>query len=239
MERFWSDKGFSVGSDQAFPVWLRAGLVAFSLVLTAQAVWILSAEFQHPHGIRVPVEQQASTEAALHHAQAKRAAKLAVVRGDLWAESAFTSSGLPWTGQAASSPAAIDEARVHLERALQFSPHRGDVWLLLAAMADRYDWKGYTPSSLLKMSHYTAPNEPALFLLRIKVSLHVAPIQDPEFADLIGRDIRLLITRTPAQKPALAAVYKAASGPNKQFVERVVSAIDPAYLADLLRTGPQ
>jgi hypothetical protein len=237
MERLWSHKGFVVGPDEAAPVWLRVGLVVFSLVLTAQAIWILLAEFQHPRRIRVPVDQRASVDAALDSAQARRAAKLAVVRGDLWAESAFTYSSPLWTDEAASSTATIDEARVRLERALRFSPHRGDVWLLLAAMADRYDWKGPKPSSLLKMSYYTAPNEQALFLLRIKVSLRAAG-QDPELPDMIGRDIRLLITRMPAEKPAFVAVYKAASGASKRFVERVVSEVDPAYLA-AMRAGSQ
>jgi hypothetical protein len=142
MERSWSDKRPVDGSIRAAPVWLRVGLAAFSLVLTAQAIWILLAEFQHPRRVRVPVDQRASVEAALDQAWAGRAAKFAAVRGDLWAQSAFTYSSLLWTDKGASSAATIDEARIRLERALRFSPHRGDVWLLLAAMADRYDWKG-------------------------------------------------------------------------------------------------
>jgi hypothetical protein len=231
MARRWSDKEFLV-SREAAPTWLRVGLVVFSFVLIAQAGWILLAELQHPRRIRPPVDQQASLEVLPARTQATRATKLAVVRGDLWAESAFTYSDLIWTGKDAGH-AAIDEARIHLERALRYSPHRGDIWLLLAAMADRYSWQGHKPSSLLKMSYYTAPNEQALFLLRIKISLHAASMQDPDLADMVGRDIRLLITRTPVQKPALGAVYRAVSGPNKQFVERVVSEIDPAYLAEM------
>jgi hypothetical protein len=63
-------------------------------------------------------------------------------------------------------------------------------------------------------------------------------MQDPELSDTIARDIRLVITRTPALKPALAAIYKAASGPNRQLVERVVSEVDPAFLAGM-RAGSQ
>jgi hypothetical protein len=238
MEPHWSDKAFLVRSGEAVPAWLRIGLAVFSLVLIAQAIWIILAELQHPRRSRFPVDQSSSVEAVLERAAAKRAAKLAVVRGNLWAESAFTYSDLLWTEPAAAGSGAVDEARIQLERALRYSPHRGDVWLLLAAMADRYDWKNYKPNSLLKMSYYTRPNEQALLLLRIKVSLRAAGIQDPELLDLIARDIRLLITRTPSLKPALVGVYKAASDPNKRFVERVVSEIDPAYLADM-RSGSQ
>jgi hypothetical protein len=241
MERRWSDEGFLASRDEAVPAWPRIGLVVLSLVLVAQATWILLAELQHPRRIRFPVDQQASFAALSERAYAGRAAKLAVIRGDLWAESAFTYSNLLWTEQATgldASSATASEARVHLERALQYSPHRGDVWLLLAAMADRYNWQGYKPNSLLKMSYYTAPNEQRLFSLRIKASLHAAGIQDPELADMIGRDIRLMITRTPALKPAFVAVYKGASSQNKQFVERVVSEIDPAYLASMRSGSP-
>jgi hypothetical protein len=238
MERHWRDKFLLIGPGEAVPAWLRIGLVVFSLVLSAQAIWILLAELQHPRRIRFPVDQSSSVEAVLERAGARRAAKLAVVRGDLWAESAFTHSDLLWTEPAAASSGAVDEARIQLERTLRYSPHRGDVWLLLAAMADRYDWKDYKPSSLLKMSYYTRPKEQALILLRIKVSLQTGGTQDPELLDMIGRDIRLLITRAPAEKPALVAIYKAVPSPSKQFIERVVSEIDPAYLADM-RAGSQ
>jgi hypothetical protein len=240
MEHRWSDIRFLMSGDEAAPVWLRVGLVAFALALIAQAIWMLTAELQHPRRIHLPVDQHSSFAAFHEQAAARRAAKLAVVRGDLWAESAFTYSHLLWTEQAGlNAPgAAVNEARIHLERALRYSPHRGEAWLLLAAMADRYNWPGYEPGALLKMSYYTAPNERQLFLLRIKASLHAARLQDPELADMIGRDIRLLITRTPAEKPALVAAYKAASLPNRQFVERVVSEIDPAYLA-AMRAGSQ
>ena len=237
MER-WIDKGILTGSGGAIPVWLRIGLIVFSLVLTAQAIWILLAELQHPRRLRIAVDPDTSVEAFLEQSQARRAAKVAVVRGDLWAESAFTYSNLLWTEPAAISVGTADQARNYLERAVRYSPHRGDVWLLFAAMADRYDWKGYKPNALLKMSYYTAPNEQALFLLRIKVALRASRIEDPELLDMIGRDIRLVITRMPSLKPALAAVYKATTDPNKRFVERVVSEIDPAYLA-AMRIGSQ
>jgi hypothetical protein len=88
------------------------------------------------------------------------------------------------------------------------------------------------------MSYYTAPNDEALFLSRIKVALQVAGLEDMELADMVGRDIRLLITKMPALKPAFLGVYKAAPGRGRRFVEQVVSETDPAYLADL-RRAPQ
>jgi hypothetical protein len=236
MRNLWSLTESLSGPGGTVPGWVRVGLAAFSLMLTAQAIWILTAGLQHPRHIPLPVDQQAGAEAVLERAQARRAAKLAVVRGDLWAESAFTYSDLLWTEPAASDGGAVKEARVHLERALRYSPHRGDVWLLLAAMADRYDWADYKPSSLLKMSYYTRPNEQALFLLRLKVSLQATALQDPDLLDLVRRDTRLVLARMPSLKPALVAVYKAASEPNKLLFERVVSEFDPVFAAGM-RTG--
>jgi hypothetical protein len=238
MERRGSNKGFLVGPGEAAPAWLRIGLAVFSFVLSVQAFWILLAELQHPRRNGIPADHGSSAAALVERAQAKRAAKFAVVRGDLWAESALTYSDLLSAEPAVVTGGAVEEARIHLERALRYSPHRGDVWLLLAAAADRYDWKNYKPNSLLKMSYYTRPNEQAQFLSRVKVSLRSARIEDPELLDLIARDIRLMITKTPSFKPALAAVYKAASDPNKGFVERVVSEIDPALAAGM-RAGTQ
>lgn len=233
MERNVSVKGISDRSGVAVSTWLRAGLAVFALVLTAQASWILLAELQHPRGVSFPLDRQESFAARPSQDDARRSAELAVVRGDLWAESAFAYSSPLWMQRGTTADtASVDQARADLERALRYAPHRGDVWLLLAAMAGRYNWPRYNVGALLKMSYYTAPNEQVLFPSRIKVSLAAAAaLHDRELADMVRRDIRLLITRAPAQKPALVAIYKSASGSSRQFVERVVSEIDPAWLA--------
>lgn len=237
MERSSNEKEFLLRPAEAASAW-RIGFAIFSLVISAQAIWMLLGDLQYSRRGQIPISQSASGEAALERAQTKRAAELAVVRGEFWAESAFTYSELLWTEPASANRATVEEARISVERALRYSPHRGDVWLLLAAMASRYDWQGYKPSALLKMSYYTAPNEQVLFLFRIKVALTTAGHQDAELADMIARDIRLVITRTPAQKRALALVYKEVPASERQFIERVVLEVAPAYLADM-RAGSQ
>jgi hypothetical protein len=238
MERRWSDRAFWAGESAS--AWPRIVLALLGLVLAAQAIWILLSELQGPQ--RLLADKKAGAEAVQEQARAaRRAANLAVVRGDLWARSAAAHFDMLSTPQApapGSSSPTVDEARADLERALRFSPHRGDAWLLLATMADRYGWRGYEPAALLKMSYYTAPSDQALFLLRIHVALRVAGLEDAELADMIRRDIRLLVTKTPALRPAFLGVYKAASSPSRRFVERVVSEVDPAYLA-VLRREPQ
>jgi len=218
---------------------LRIGLLAFASILAVQATWIILAEYYHQHRIHLPVDPQASRIVNHEHEGARRAAALAMFRGDLWAETAFTHSDLLWKEPTTASEVnenASKECKMDIERALRYSPHRGDVWLMLAAMADRYNWQEYQPNALLKMSYFTAPSELSLFPLRIKASLRPRAIQDPEIQDMIIRDIRVIVTKSPALKPALATAYRASSVEGKAFLDHTISEIDPVYLA-VIRAG--
>jgi len=192
--------------------WLRVALTLFGVFLSAQAAWILLAERHRLNHIRLPVDGKTATIALAEQDKIKQAASLAVVRGDLWAESAFTYGSQLWTDRAVELDARDQlntEALKTLTRALRYSPHRGDVWLMFAALADKCKWSGYQPSLLLKMSYYTAPNELALFPLRLNVSLHAkVVIDDAELQDMVRRDIRVILTRAPALKPALVAALQ-------------------------------
>lgn len=220
---------------------LRVALALFGAFISVQAAWILLAERYRPNHILLPVDGKTAAIALAEQDKVNRAASLAVVRGDLWARSAFIYAGQLWGDKAMELDAGNQfnpDALKALTRALRYSPLRGDVWLLFAALADKYKWPGYQPSLLLKMSYYTAPSELALFPLRLNVSLHAeGVIDDSELQDLVRRDIRVIVTRAPELKPALVTAYRAASGQGKAFVDRAVSEIDPAYLA-ALRVGP-
>ena len=220
--------------------WLRVALTLFGVFLSAQAAWILLAERHRLNHIRLPVDGKTATIALAEQDKIKQAASLAVVRGDLWAESAFTYGSLLWIDRAIWLDAGDQlntEALKTLTRALRYSPHRGDVWLMFAALANKYKWSGYQPSLLLKMSYYTAPNELALLPLRLDVSLHAkGAIDDAELKDMVRRDISVILTRAPALKPALVAAYRSALPQGKAFAERVISEIDPGYLG-VVRAG--
>lgn len=216
----------------------RIGLLVFASLLAMQAIWISLAEYYHPYRIHLPVVPQANRIAIHEQENAKRAAALGMFRGDLWAESAFTRSDLLWGEPAATSANenARKESQMDMERALRYSPHRGDVWLMLAAMADRYNWQEYQPNALLKMSYFTAPSELSLFPLRVRASLRPNAIQDPEIQDMVRRDIRVIVTKSPALKPTLATAYRTSSAEGKAFLDRAMSEIDPVYLA-VIRAG--
>jgi hypothetical protein len=214
--------------------WLRVVLAVFGILLSTQAAWILLAERYWPNHVRLPVDGKMAPIALAEQDKIRQAASLAVVRGDLWAESAFTYGDHLWIDQAMDLNAGDKlntEALKSLTQAVRYSPHRGDVWLMFAALADQYKWSGYQAGSLLKMSYYTAPNETSLFPLRLNISLHAKGVlDDTELQDMVRRDISVILTRAPALKPSLVAAYRSALPQGKIFAERVISEIDPAYL---------
>lgn len=163
----------------------------------------------------------------LEQTRVEQAAGLAAWRGDLWAESAFAYSNQLWTG-ATMKPEIANAVQRDLENAVRYSPHRGDIWLMFAAMAGRYKW-GYKPSSLLKMSYYTAPNDIGLIPLRLMISLRQWT-DDPELQDLIVNEIRVVLTKLPDLRSTLSIAYRAASPEGKAAVEQAVSSIDAAQL---------
>ena len=218
--------------------WLRVTMALFATFLSVQAFWILLPEGYRLDRIRLLLNPKTEVMALTERDKVKQVASLAVVRGDLWAESALTYQlGFDQAVKPSAGNTLNTEAINTLDQALRYSPHRGDVWLVFAALADRYKWPGYQPNLLLKMSYYTAPNETVLFPLRLKVSLQAkGAIDDAELQDMIKRDIIVILTREPNLRPALVAAYKSALPQGKAFAERVISETDPGYL-DVVRVG--
>src|SRR5712671_8171066 len=107
---------------------LRVALALFGVFLSAQAAWILLAELQRLNHVRLPVDGKTATIAFAEQDKIKQAASLAVVRGDLWAESAFTHGSQLWIDRTRELDAGDKlnaEVRTTLTRALRYSPHRG------------------------------------------------------------------------------------------------------------------
>jgi len=216
--------------------WPRVALAIFGLVLAEQAAWIVSTEwYSQAH---VPSPQQDKASVKVHQDRIRKAASVAVVRGDLWAESGFA-----LVAQGGNLAAGLDRddipqpAMRAFARALHYSPHRGDVWLMLAALASRLRPAEYDPAALLKMSYYTAPNDLDLLPLRLRVALG-SDVSEPELRDLIKRDISIVLSRLPALKPALAAAYLSAPAGSKVMAENLISEVDPGYLKTMQAQHP-
>ena len=84
----------------------RINISIFGLFLGAISLWIVVPELSSPNITTLPVSPEEAAAAASHRGEALWAARAALVRGDLWAESAFTYANLEWAGstRATSKP---------------------------------------------------------------------------------------------------------------------------------------
>jgi len=227
-----SNQTFEFGNAKRVRIWLRIALLCFGVTLFLQAIWIAGPELYHTSVVRLALDDKTRPSTHLEQECAHQAASLAGLRGDLWSESAFAYSSQLWNAKPDLSAETAIAVRKDLENAVRYSPHRGDAWLMFAVLAARYKWKDYKPSSLLKMSYYTAPQEAGLIPPRLMISLREWS-NDPELRELVLSEIRLVLTRLPNLRPSLITAYKAASAEGKVAVEQVVSEIDASQLTSI------
>jgi hypothetical protein len=219
------------------PSFMSFRVVTFlvAAALGTQCIWLLLAEFSRPGVDRLPTDPQSAPIAAHQRDHAKWAAWLGVIRGDLWAQSAYTYADLIWSNSNNGPNKSLDEARRRIDQAVRYAPHQSGAWLLLAALASRYRWSKPDPAETLKMSYYTGPNQLPLVPLRSLLAAQLATLDD-ELQLLAGQDLRLLIANQ--NKPAILQAYQSASPAGKHFMEQVIGDIDPSF-GDSLRLGPQ
>lgn len=227
------------GRELAHSIPLRGGLVVLCTTLALQAVWILPAELKRPTELTFPPDQKTALARRAAQVAAGQAAAMAMVRGDLWAESAFSHGEAMWPDPTAgaSGGTPVRQAMEALARAVRYAPHRGDAWLMLAGLTTRYAPPSLQPALLLKMSYYTAPSSRTLVSARIAIASHVREIKDDdELQDMLKRDISIALSDRSTFKSALDAAYTGASPAGKAFIEDTIRQIDPTYVS-IMRTG--
>jgi hypothetical protein len=204
------------------------------MLLGVHCVWLLSAELSRPGISRLPTEAASAAAARNGRSNAKWAARIGTIRGDLWAESAFTYADLLWSDGGGSADVA--QAHSAINHALTAAPHQSSVWLLLAGLASRYQLPGTDGKEAVRMSYYTGPSELELMPLRLWIAVHSDAFTDIDLRDSIRREVRQLFSHQ--QKSAIVAAYNTASSAGRQFIEQTVREIDPSA-ADSLRASPQ
>ena len=217
---------------------LRTAALLIAALLGMQCVWLLAAELVRPGVDRLPTDPASAAAAAEHRDAAFWAASIGAVRGDLWAESAFTNADLLWGNKGARGneniTGTLASARASLDHALNDSPHLSSAWLLFAGLAAGFPSLGLDATTLLKMSYYTGPSEQRLVPLRLRIAVHSDQFSDVEVRQFVGRDIHFLLAGK--QKSAIAEAYNTASSAGKSFIEQTVKDIDPSALG-ALHTG--
>ena len=214
----------------------RLAILVFALLLGLQCIWLLLAELSRPNLNGLPTDAQAAAAALEQRSDATWAAGIGSIRGDLWAESAFSYANLLWTrpGTDADQTKSLEQARASLYHAIDDAPHQAGAWLLLAGLAFHYHWPNFNATEVLKMSYYTGPSDEALMPLRLRVAAASEAIGDTDVQQLVGRDLRLLLAQK--RKSAVAEAYAGASPAGKRFIEGAVGEFDPASL-ESLRSG--
>ena len=113
----------------------RLATLLFAMLLGVQCVWLLLAELSRPAIYGLPTDAAAADAARNKRSSASWAARFGAIRGELWAESAFTYADLMW-GDAGGSTNLV-QARSSIDHALTNAPHRSSAWLLLAGLASK------------------------------------------------------------------------------------------------------
>jgi hypothetical protein len=207
----------------------RSVMLLMATVLAAYCLWVVLAELQSPRVRQLPTNAAQAARAAAQRIDGTWAAWSGLIRGDIWAASAFSFADLLWTDANNAEP---EQARARGDRAIRYSPAQGDVWLFLADLALHPDGNKSAAAESLRMSYYTAPNQLALMSLRARVVAQLSETDD-ELKQFAGRDIHILLANS--QKQAVIEAYNVATSSGREAIGDQLKQDDPKLLDELLR----
>jgi hypothetical protein len=188
---------------------------AFALVAFAASLWLFAAD------------ALATRSDTVEHA-----ARVGVVRGDLWALAAHVGARalpVPPAEPASEQRQTADAVRDLATRAASYSPTNARIWLLLARVA-------VDPAQrveFLKMSYLTGQNDLYLAPQRLTLATRL-PSSDPMLADFTALEIQTLPRRAPNFIGAtITSAYKTANADGKALIEKTLEAFDPSLLSKI------
>lgn len=221
------------------PVRLRLVLLVFGVVLGLSGFWMLLPELLRPKSIGLTFDRAGAEMAAAHRAGGVLAAEIGAIRGDLWAEAAFTNAPMAADRSKSLERTHSDQlarAKAEAETALALAPVNGAVWLFLAKLPAASPEGENRVLTLLEMSYFTAPSSLDLAPWRLERAATSSAFADKDFQAFIKSDIRGILDRGPEYRQAILAAYRNAWPQNQPIFESLVAAVDPA-MAQLLRSG--
>ena len=222
------------------PLRLRLALLIFGVVLGLFGFWMLLPELLRPKPAGLAFDRAGAEAAAARQTRAVLAAEIGAIRGDLWAEAAFTGARFMGTDRLAirdwTSSGQLARARAEAETALALAPVNGAAWLFLAKLPAVSLEGENRVLTLLEMSYFTAPSSLDLAPWRLERAATSIAFADKDFQAFIKSDIRGILDRGPEYRQAIMAAYRNAWPQNQPIFESLVAAADPA-MAQLLRSG--
>jgi hypothetical protein len=226
------------------PLKLRLGLVAFGGFLALCGIWLLFPALILHKTIPLPLDRNSAFATAAYRPAALIAAGIGGVRGDLWAQAAFTDAALIWpdraAGGATSSLARLASAKSDAETALAWAPVNGAAWLFLSLLpAAKPNAGDARTATLLQMSYFTAPNDLILAPLRLERAITSSALLDKDIQEFVKSDLRLILTNRPEQQAAIIAAYRAAPPQNQAMFETIAAEVDSAFGQSLRGGAPK
>jgi hypothetical protein len=89
---------------------LRSAFLVLGIVLGLSGVWMVLPDLLSPKATGLPFDRNGAEAAAAHRTRAILAAEIGAIRGDLWANAAFTGARFMWTERLASLDQTSSEA---------------------------------------------------------------------------------------------------------------------------------
>ena len=218
----------------------RVAVFGLAWGLASLAGWILAAEALRP-AIAFTTDAQSAVANYAQRDAAITAARVGVVRGDLWSEAAFAYGGTLWNQGKATPNAGMppfNRTQELTERAIAHAPHDSRLWLLLAVNYFRFDWLNERAAAALRMSYYTGSSLMTVVPQRMVLAMQSRALQDGDFQDLVRHDIRIALAHKPELMSALSAAYDNAPPSGREFMERTLAEFDPSALATV-RSGSE
>ena len=217
----------------------RKIIMVFAVTLAIAGAWTLVSELARAPRIGFPIDQN-YLAAADQRWKAAFAARVGMVRGDLWAELffSFANSILIRGGPDFGAIETLNGALPAVRRALVYAPFRSEVWLLFAEMAKHYGLQTPSAATALTMSYYTTPYNQGLTPLRLSVATRGNAVRDAELRQLVEQDLQTILASKPNLRPAVVAAYATASAEGKHLIESVVQEADPSFLMQLQKKTP-
>lgn len=216
----------------------RSILISSACILGGLSLWMLASETLRPR-VRLTRELHLVAQSRELGNAAFRAARIGAVRGDLWADAAFALGGqaLPSNKGEPIGKLPLDRALVATEQGIKFAPHDARLWLLLAAYYFRTNWLSERSAAALKMSYYTGPNTFEVVPERLLLAVQSRALNDSEFQELVRHDVQFAIRNKAELLPALLSAYDTAPQSGREFLEKAIEEIDPAFLKAVRSAG--
>jgi hypothetical protein len=189
------------------PERLRAALLLLGTVLGLSGVWMLVPHLLSPNSIGLPFGPNRVEAAAEKRSRAVLAAEIGAIRGDLWANAAYTGARFMWTLSSLdqSDSELLARVRSNAETSLALAPINGAAWLFLAMLPDTSADADSRIGTLLEMSYFTAPSTPELAPWRLKRAATSSALADEDFQEFIKSDIRMILSHPPEFQQVIVA----------------------------------